>query len=310
MEKTRTRPAGDRLPCDGSLSERRPAESDGPAAAAASLLPSEGAPATSIGAATFCAATWNVNSIRRRLPVLLEWLDQHRPDALGLQETKVEDAAFPREALAEVGYRATVLGQKQYNGVATLTREAVTDVFAGFDGTQRETEKRLLAVKVAGLWVVNVYLPNGGDPLGPRFGPKLDFLAHLRTYFCGRHLPSEPILLLGDFNVAPEAIDVYDPRVCEGRTCFHPQERHLLRRLAAWGWHDLYRLSHPQQGGCYTWWDMRSGAWLRDEGLRIDHIWGTASLRACLQQCAIDKAARGRKDASDHAPLWVRFAWE
>ncbi|HEY7065558.1 MAG TPA: exodeoxyribonuclease III [Chloroflexota bacterium] len=250
-------------------------------------------------------ATWNVNSIAVRLPAVTAWLAEHAPDALCLQEIKTVDARFPAAAFAEVGYQAVTYGQPTYNGVAILARRPPTDVERGFPG-EDSSPARLIAATVGSVRVINVYVPNGA-PLGSdRYTGKLAWLAQLGAYLATRHSPEEPLVLCGDFNVATEPRDVYDPVVLAQEVLFTPAERAALAPLAAWGLVDTFRL-HEEGAGHYSWWDYRQNNFRRDRGLRIDHIWATPPLAAFCTSVRIDRAARAGERPSDHAPVVADF---
>jgi exodeoxyribonuclease-3 len=256
-------------------------------------------------AATLSVATWNVNSLRARLPGVLRWVRERKPDVLCMQETKVPDEDFPLDDFTILGYHEALHGQKSYNGVAILSRRPLTDVARGFDGKGGDEQKRLIAATVGGIRVVNAYIPNGGEVGSDKFAYKLDFYERLLGYF-GARRPDEPLVFVGDFNVAPEPRDVFDPAVMDGQTCYHPAERAALAKLAAWGFVDLYR-RYEAGAGHYSWWDYRQGAFQRDQGLRIDHIWTTRVLAERSQSCRIDAAERAKDKASDHVPVVAVF---
>ena len=252
-------------------------------------------------------ATWNVNSIRVRMEHLQRFLREWRPDVLCLQETKVTDDQFPHQPIEALGYRAAICGQKTYNGVAILSPHPIEAVVAGFDGSGGEVQKRLIAATVAGLRVVNAYVPNGSQVGSEKFAEKLAFLADLRGYLDRRHQPGEPLALVGDFNVAPAPEDVYDPEALEGTVCFHPDEWAALENLRGWGFTDLFRRFETAPGH-YTWWDYRTGAFPRNAGLRIDHIWASPALEPRARVCLIEREERARDKASDHAPVVAAFS--
>jgi exodeoxyribonuclease-3 len=251
--------------------------------------------------------TWNVNSVRVRLEHLLRVLVEWRPDVLCLQETKVENGKFPLEPVQALGYEAALSGQKTYNGVAILARHPLANVRLGFDGSDGEEQKRLIAATVQGIRVVNAYVPNGGEVGSDKFADKLRFLADLRAYFDRQHRPGEPVVLVGDFNVAPAPEDVWDPKALDGTTCYHPDERERLEGLRAWGFHDQFR-RFESGAGHYTWWDYRTGAWPRNAGMRIDHVWASTALDARARACLIEKDERARDKASDHVPVFAAYA--
>lgn len=247
-------------------------------------------------------ATWNVNSIRTRHDAVLSWLRKHEPDLLCLQETKVEDEKFPTDGFRAAGYEPVVAGQKSYNGVAMLSKRPLSDVRIGFIDLPLDEQKRLMAATIDGIRVINVYMPNGQYVGSPKFVYKLGFIARLRTYLDQCHKPEEPLVMVGDFNVAPEPIDVHDPKGWEGEVLFHPEARAALAHLKSWGLEDLFRLHHSE-GDAYSWWDYRIAAFRRNLGLRIDHIWATPSVAARCRGCEIDKDPRAEERPSDHAPV-------
>ena len=251
-------------------------------------------------------ATWNVNSIRTRQDAVLSWLRKHEPDLLCLQETKVEDEKFPMDVFRAAGYAPAVAGQKSYNGVAMLSKRPVSEVRIGFPDLPLDEQKRLMAATIDGIRVINVYMPNGQSVGSEKFIYKLGFIARLRTYLDQCHKPEEPLVMVGDFNVAPEPIDVHDPKGWEGEVLFHPEARAALAHLKSWGLEDLFRLHHSE-GGAYSWWDYRIAAFRRNLGLRIDHIWATPSVAARCRGCEIDKDPRAEARPSDHAPVIAVF---
>lgn len=251
-------------------------------------------------------ATWNINSIRARCESVLGWLRKNEPDLLCIQETKVPDEKFPADCFIEAGYHPFFSGQKSYNGVAFLAKVPVDQIQAGFPDLPVDEQKRLMAVTYGGVRVINVYIPNGQLVGSPKFTYKLGFIARLRTYLNQCHQPGEPLVIVGDFNVAPEEIDVYAPKEWEDEVLFHPEARAALAHLKSWGLEDVFRRHHPE-GGQYSWWDYRIGAFRRNLGLRIDHIWATSDLAKKCVSCEIDRTPRGEERPSDHAPLIATF---
>lgn len=250
--------------------------------------------------------TWNVNSLKVRLPQLLDWLGRHQPDAACLQETKLEDAAFPREEIEKAGYRALYAGQKAYNGVAILTKGPAAPAAAGIPGFADE-QKRLLAADYAGVRVVCAYFPNGQAVGSDKYDYKLRWMAALADWL-RRTLPEHPRLILaGDLNVAPEDRDVHDPKAWEGQVLCSPAEREAFRRLIDIGLADSFR-RFEQPDKSYTWWDYRMAAFRRNMGLRIDHILLSAPLAARCARCWIDVAPRRLERPSDHAPVIAELA--
>jgi exodeoxyribonuclease-3 len=252
-------------------------------------------------------ATWNVNSIRAREPRLLQWLEARRPDVVCLQELKVPDEAFPRLTLEAAGYHAAVHGQRTYNGVAILARRPPEDVARGLPG---DDQARLVSARVAGVRVVSAYFPNGAEVGSDKWAYKLDWMARLATLLRERFVPGEPLVLAGDFNVAPEARDVCEPRAWEGSVLFHPEARAALEEIRHFGLVDLVRLHHAGPGP-WSWWDYKQLAFPRDQGLRIDHLFATEPVAARCTAASVDREVRKpnwpKKPAaaspSDHAPV-------
>jgi exodeoxyribonuclease-3 len=245
-------------------------------------------------------ASWNVNSVRARLPRLLAWLQSREPDLLCLQETKVVDDDFPRLEIESSGYRVEAFGQKTYNGVAMLSREEPLDVIRGLPGAGAEA--RLIAATVSGLRIINIYVPNGSEVGSEKYAQKLSWLDHLHRYLSQGYTPTSPLLLCGDFNIAPEDRDIYDPRRWRGKVLASEPEREKFRELLDWGLVDaLRRLT--EAGGIYTWWDYRLGAFRRDWGLRIDHFLATEPVARRVRAIHVDREERGGEKPSDHAPL-------
>ena len=246
-------------------------------------------------------ATWNVNSLKVRLPQLVAWLAQAQPDVVCLQETKLEDESFPVADIEAAGYRCLYSGQKAYNGVAILSRRPLADPAVGIEGFADE-QKRVLAATVDGVRVVCVYVPNGESVDSPKYDYKLDWLGALRAWLEGELARYPRLALLGDFNVAPEERDVHDPRLWEGKVLFSAPERAALRRLLDLGLADSFRLfEQPEKS--FSWWDYRMNQFKRNMGLRIDHILLSAPLAQQAQASAIDKRVRAQKRPSDHAPV-------
>ena len=246
-------------------------------------------------------ATWNVNSLRVRLPHLLEWLAQTKPDVVCLQETKLEDANFPVADIEGAGYRCLYVGQKTYNGVAILSRTPATDPTLGIPGFADE-QKRVVAATVDGVRVVCVYVPNGESVDSPKYDYKLAWLDALRIWLESEIARYPLLAVLGDFNVAPEERDVHDARLWEGKVLFSEPERAALRRLFDLGLIDSFRLfEQPEKS--FSWWDYRMNQFKRNMGLRIDHILLSAPLAQNAKASVIDKPVRAQERPSDHAPV-------
>jgi exodeoxyribonuclease-3 len=252
-------------------------------------------------------ASFNVNGIRARLPIVNDWLNRYKPDVLCLQEIKCRDEQFPFDQMREIGYCASVRGQKSFNGVAILTRAQPTQVMLGFDDGKGEDEARLIAAQVNGIWVVNTYVPQGRDPADPAFQNKLQFYSDLKRWFETHFDPNAPLIWLGDLNVAPEAMDVYDPKRMDGKVGFHPEERRMLADTMSWGFVDLFRMHHPEKKQ-FTFWDYRlPKSFERNLGWRIDHILVTSPMQNASLCCEVDEEQRGLKGPSDHSPIWADF---
>lgn len=248
-------------------------------------------------------ATWNVNSLRVRLDQVLAWLAREQPDILALQETKLEDALFPHQAFADAGYSALCAGQRTYNGVATLSRlpaaeGAVITELPGLDDPQR----RVLGSRHGPLQVLNLYVPNGAAVGSEKYEYKLRWLDALVDFIPGLLRESTGLVVLGDFNIAPEDRDVHDPEAWRGQVLVSEPERQRLRRLLDAGLVDGFRRIEPEQPG-FSWWDYRAGAFRRNMGLRIDLILLSAHLAQGLRHCRVDSEPRRAEKPSDHAPV-------
>lgn len=250
-------------------------------------------------------ATWNLNSIAVRLPQLLDWLQANPVDAIALQETKVPDERFPIAPIEAAGYRAVWHGQRSYNGVALLARtpmDAVQRNLPGFDDEQA----RVIAATVAGLRVVGVYVPNGQAPDSDKYAYKLRWFDALHAWLRAELAVHPALVLLGDFNVAPDDRDVYDPAAFEGQILCTPAERAQFARLLELGLADAFRL-FEQPPKSWSWWDYRNLAFRRNQGLRIDHILVSRALQPAVRACTIDKTPRRNQRPSDHTPVIVEL---
>jgi exodeoxyribonuclease-3 len=252
-------------------------------------------------------ATFNVNGIRARLQVVLDWIEKRRPDVLCLQETKCRDEDFPSGPFLEAGYVVSVRGQKAFNGVALMSKSPPAELLSGLPGVEAAEEARFIAALVDGVWVVNTYVPQGRDPSNPAFQYKLNFLAGLKRWIEDRFSADTPLLWVGDLNVAPEEMDVFDPKRLDGQVGFHPAEREALKNVLSWGLHDLFRRRHPEEKQ-FTFWDYRlPKSYSRNLGWRLDHIMATAPAADASLQCAVDHELRGQAGPSDHAPIWAEL---
>lgn len=252
-------------------------------------------------------ATWNVNSVRTRMPLLLHWLEEHRPDIVCLQETKVEDGAFPEQELILAGYGVVFSGQKTYNGVAILSKYPFDAVRYGFANGYDGENKRFIAAQILGIWILNVYVPQGASTDSPKFSYKLEFLRELVAELKQSYPADVPLLLLGDYNIAPDARDVPDAEAMAEQVSFHPKEHALLAELEQAPLADVFRHFH-QESAHYTWWDFRTRGFEKNQGMRIDHIWASASLLPYFRGCFIDAENRAQPKPSDHAPVLAEMA--
>jgi exodeoxyribonuclease-3 len=253
-------------------------------------------------------ATFNVNSIRIRLQVILSWLEKHQPDVLCLQETKCQDEQFPALAVASSGYHLSYRGMKAYNGVAMLTRVAPDSVIYGFDDGADPDEARLMRASVAGLPIINTYVPNGFKILSPKYAYKLDWFKRLRAYFEKHLSASELAVWCGDMNVAPEPIDVHSPEKHLKHVCFHEDVRRAYQEAVSWGFVDVFRRLYPDKQQ-FTFWDyLRPNSLDANKGWRIDHILATPALAEKCLRVDVDVEPRRAVNASDHTFLWAEFA--
>ncbi len=253
-------------------------------------------------------ASFNVNSVRARLPIVIDWMNENQPDVLCLQETKTQDVDFPQEAFDETGYNYVFKGQKSYNGVAILAKSRIEDVQFGLDDEPKD-EPRLIRAVINDFVVVNTYVPQGYSPESDKFQYKLDWFARLRKFFEKNFKPTDPVVWVGDLNIAPEAIDVYDPEGLLGHVCYHPDVHKALENVMDWGFTDVFRL-HCKEPGQYTFWDYRPiNAVKRNLGWRLDHIMVTKPLVKKSTNCYIDKRPRLKPRPSDHTPIIAEFDW-
>jgi exodeoxyribonuclease-3 len=251
-------------------------------------------------------ATWNVNSIRVRHARLLAFLDRAAPDVLCLQELKCTDDDFPRDALRARGYSAAVFGQKTYNGVAVLSLGEITHIQRGFADGDPDPQARFVCVDTLGARVASAYVPNGAAVGSDKWSYKLAWLARLHRWL-GAQRTDVPFALCGDYNIAPDDLDVRNPSPWAGSTLCHPDARAAFRALASLGLHDVVRALHPE-GGPLTWWDYRAGGFFKDDGLRIDHLLATEPLARRATAAVVDRDERAGEGASDHAPVIVTFS--
>ena len=250
-------------------------------------------------------ASWNVNSLKVRLPQVKAWAEQAQPSVIALQETKVPDDQFPARALGEAGYRACFTGQRTYNGVAVLARSEPSDVVTELPGFA-DSQRRVLACTVDGVRIVNVYVPNGQEVGSEKYAYKLRWLEALRSWIRDELAAHERLVVVGDFNIAPAAADVHDPEAWEGRILFSERERAALQGLLDLGLADTFRL-FDQPEGVYSWWDYRVNSFKRNRGLRIDLVLASPALAQACTEATVDIEPRRWERPSDHAPALASF---
>ncbi|HYF41097.1 MAG TPA: exodeoxyribonuclease III [Ramlibacter sp.] len=252
-------------------------------------------------------ATFNVNGIKTRLPNLLEWLHREQPDVACLQELKALDSAFPERELREAGYHALWKGQRSWNGVAILSRDAApVEIRRELPGDPADEQSRYLEAAVNGVVVACLYLPNGNPQPGAKFDYKLAWFERLLTHAKGLYASGHPVVMAGDYNVVPTDFDIYNPRSWLKDALLQPESRECYQRLLAQGWVDSIRHLHPEEA-VFTFWDYFRKHWERNAGLRIDHLLLNEPLAGCLVEAGVDAWVRGQPHASDHAPTWVRL---
>ncbi len=252
-------------------------------------------------------ATFNINGIGSRLPALLAWLEETRPDMACLQELKAPQEKFPEAALRDAGYHAIWHGQKSWNGVAILARgQAPQEVRRGLPGDDEDGQSRYIEAAVDGVLVACLYLPNGNPAPGPKFDYKLQWFERLIAHAAALLESGTPVVLAGDFNVMPTELDVYKPERWVNDALFRPETRAAFQRLLAQGWCDALRHMHPGER-IYTFWDYFRNAYARDAGLRIDHLLLSPALAGALRAAEVDRDVRGRDKPSDHAPTWIEL---
>jgi exodeoxyribonuclease-3 len=251
-------------------------------------------------------ATYNVNSIRQRLPIVLDWIAQHKPDVICLQETKVQDQDFPVEAIEKAGYHATFRGMKSYNGVATLSLTPPDKVIYGLHEGPDNEDFRIIQTVIGGIPIINSYVPQGYSITSDKYAYKLEWFRRLRSCFEASLDPLKPAIWVGDLNVAPEPIDVYHPEKRINDPDFHIDARTAYKRTVEWGFVDVYRQLHPDTIQ-YTYWDFFRNAFQRNFGWRIDHILATPVLAERCHTAEIDMTVRSIPAASDHTIVWAEF---
>lgn len=255
-------------------------------------------------------ATWNVNSIKARLENAIIWLREAKPDIVLLQELKCVDDDFPRMEIEDLGYNIETHGQKTYNGVAILSKHPIEDVQRGLPGDESDEQARyiegLISADKGVIRVASVYVPNGQSPDSDKFQYKLKFFDRLRKKVETLLSYEEKLVIGGDYNVAPEDIDVYDPFHLRGTVCFHSEEQAKLRAITNLGLTDAFRAVHPASCA-FSWWDYRGGGFEHNKGMRIDHLLLSAQAADVTESCEIDEKTRAAEKASDHAPVWCEL---
>lgn len=250
-------------------------------------------------------ASWNINSVKARLPRLVDYLQTHAPDVICLQELKVTDDNFPRLEVEALGYHVETLGQKTYNGVAILSKLPITDVHRGLPGDDTDEQARYIEATIGGIRIASIYLPNGNPVDSEKFPYKLGWMERLVRHAKSLLASEQPIVLAGDYNVIPQDEDCYDPKAWEGDALARPESRNRFRRLLNLGYADAYRAYTTDIN--YTYWDYQGGAWAKDHGIRIDHLLLSPEATDHLIRVGIDKGPRGQERPSDHTPIWVEL---
>jgi exodeoxyribonuclease-3 len=250
-------------------------------------------------------ATFNINNVNKRLPNLLGWLKAAKPDVVCLQELKASENQFPARALGNAGYGAAWVGERTWNGVAILARKTEPVVIRRtLPGDPKDAQARYLEAAVKGVVIACVYAPNGNPQPGPKFDYKLAWLARLKRHAATLRKTGAPIVIAGDFNVAPTPLDIYPTKSWDKDALVQPESRSAYAKLLEDGWTDAFRALYPDRRA-YTFWDYKRNRWPRDAGLRLDHILLSGDLEPKLKKAGIDKAVRGEEGASDHAPMWI-----
>ena len=251
-------------------------------------------------------ATWNVNSLKARLPRVQAWLEEAQPDVLCMQETKMKQEVFPTEVFTEMGYESAHFGQGQWNGVAILSKVGLADVVQNFAVGEPDTDARIISATCGGAKVVCVYVPNGRELDHEHYQYKLRWMKQLRQHVDTIATPSDDVIVTGDFNIAPLDIDVWDPAALEGSTHVSEPERNVLAELRTWGLVDIFREQHPEPK-LYSWWDYRDGSFHKGHGMLIDYLLVSKSVAQRTTETTIDRNARKGEKPSDHAPVLLRF---
>ena len=250
-------------------------------------------------------ASWNVNSLKIRLEQVLNWLTTSQMDVLAIQETKLLDENFPVQEITDQGYHVVFSGQKAYNGVAVISRYPISDVIVDIPNWD-DPQRRILAVTVGGIRLINLYVPNGSELTSDKYQYKLNWLQQITAFIEQQMTLYSKVAVVGDFNIAPEDQDVHDPIAWEGSVLVSPEERVAFSKLLQLGLYDSFR-NFTQEENVFSWWDYRAAAFRRNRGLRIDHVLLSEELNALCQCSVIDKEPRKAERPSDHAPVWVEL---
>lgn len=249
-------------------------------------------------------ATWNVNSIKARLPIVIDWLEHFQPDIVLLQETKTVDEGFPKAEIEDLGYNVAMVGQKSYNGVAILSKSPIEDVITKLPGEGINDDARYIEAVVGNTRVASVYVVNGQEVGSEKFAYKMHFMKCLKNHVAKTLEYEEVFVLGGDFNIAPDECDVYDPIKLSGSLHFSQPERDSIKRILNLGMTDSTRIYHPKETDLYSWWDYRAGSWQQNKGLRIDLMLLSPQAADRLVGAGIDKSPRSEEKTSDHTPVW------
>ena len=247
-------------------------------------------------------ATWNVNSLKARLPRVQQWIEENNPDVLCIQETKMKDAVFPSLVFHEMGYESAHFGQGQWNGVAILSKVGLDNVINNFAVGEPDGEARIISAECGGITVVCVYVPNGRELEHDHYQYKLRWMKQLKQHVAKISKPTSDVIVTGDFNIAPNDIDVWDPEALVGSTHVSAPEREVLNDLCAWGLTDIYRDQHPEPK-LFSWWDYRDGGFHKNHGMRIDLLLVSESVAKRTKMTVVDRNARKGEKPSDHAPV-------
>lgn len=250
-------------------------------------------------------ASWNINSIKARLPVVLRWLDEFKPDIVLMQELKGVSETFPLAEFEERGYHLAIHGQKTYNGVAIASKFPISEISNGL--LEGDEQSRYLEVDIEGTRIINIYAPNGNPVDSEKLPYKIKWTSQLIEKAKKLQSQSIPFLIAGDYNIIPTNNDVHNPQAWEGDALFRPETRALYRTLCNLGLYDAYRMIHPAETDCYTFWDYQAGAWPQNKGIRIDHFLLSPELADQLIDCTIDRTPRGWEKASDHTPIIIEI---